>query len=210
MTREEDALRAAALGADFLGFIFHPESPRFVSPLQAAAISSPGVKRVGVFVRQGGGEILEIMEEARLDYAQFHGEQTIKDAEKIGRERVIRVLWPDRFEREDDFLRGSGEWKDRAALFLLDSGLKGGGSGAVIGASASPWFKKLGRPYLLAGGMNPGKLSRLWPSLDPMLKGFDLNSGVESAPGVKDRGLMAEAARLLGKPPEARRDAPPR
>jgi phosphoribosylanthranilate isomerase len=188
-----DCQAAWRLGADLAGFIFHPGSPRRVSPAEAAAADTGGLVRVGVFVAQGASEILEIMDEAALDLAQFHGRQTLKDAAQIGPERVVRVFWPERHAEDGSLDRELAEWRDAARMFLFDAGGSGGGHGRSL-AGGLDFLARAGKPSLLAGGLGPAILAKL-PDLaaSAMLAGFDLNSGVESSPGVKDYGLMAAA-----------------
>ena len=129
LTRQEDVDHAASLGAAMCGFIFHPRSPRGVTVAQAAALDSGAMLRVGVFVNQGADEIRRIMDEARLDYAQLHGHQSVECARAIGAERVIRVLWPDRYTHRALLYNDLQRNAEACAYYLLDAGLKGGGSG---------------------------------------------------------------------------------
>ena len=150
----EEAALASSLGASFCGFIFHPPSPRSVTPEAAAAMRTPGALRVGVFVRQQAAEIEEIMEKAGLDLAQLHGEHGLETAKALGRERVVKVFWPERRrmgpdgkeERLSDLLEG---WKDLAKMLLFDAGQSLGGHGRKLEASFSSPL-----PYLLAGGLS--------------------------------------------------------
>ncbi|MDR2366655.1 MAG: phosphoribosylanthranilate isomerase [Deltaproteobacteria bacterium] len=185
LARPQDATMAAILGADMCGFIFHPKSPRAVAPNLARAMATPGAKRVGVFVDQSPGEILEIMDEAGLDLAQFHGGQEPATALDLGPDRVIKVFWPER-QTAGELAGLMDLWKDLAAYFLFDSGTGGGGSGRPIRVPipASP------KPYLLSGGLTPEMARSLWPPEDPMLVGFDLNSGLEDAPRVKNANAL--------------------
>jgi phosphoribosylanthranilate isomerase len=198
LTRQEDASLAESLGAGFTGFVLHPGSPRHISARAVSGIRTNGPKRVGVFVNQKGPEILELMEEGRLDMAQLHGAQDERDAEIIGGSRVIRVLWPERHGSLEGFREEALRWAGLSALLLLDSGAGGGGHGRRIEGSALRFIRESPAPYILAGGLGPDALEGLWPSGDGMLLGFDLNSGVESAPGIKDRALMERAAAALG------------
>lgn len=190
LTRQEDVDAAARLGAQMCGFIFHAQSPRGISPGQAAALDSGPMKRVGVFVRQGLEEIRRVMEEARLDYAQLHGSQSVECAVALGAERVIRVLWPDRYAHRAllhaDLLRHA----DACAYYLLDAGLRGGGSGQRLDwddlASLRP-----PRPWLLAGGLSAANAAGAVRACNP--DGVDFNSGTEDAPGLKNKGSMEAA-----------------
>ncbi|MDR1314747.1 MAG: phosphoribosylanthranilate isomerase [Deltaproteobacteria bacterium] len=198
-----DALLAESLGADLAGFIFHPGSPRHLTPSAAAAADSGSLARVGVFVRQKAQEILEIMEEARLDLAQFHGPQTLKDASAVGPGRVLRVIWPERHASAGSLMAELSEWGGASRMFLFDAGLSGGGHGRAPGRGGAggsaggplSFLEFAGKPSLLAGGLGPESLGNFPdPSGFRYLAGFDVNSGAESSPGVKDHGLMAQAA----------------
>jgi phosphoribosylanthranilate isomerase len=155
---------------------------------------TPGAIRVGVFVQQESGEIMEAMEEANLDLAQLHGSQGPRTAEILGPEKVLRVFWPERESDPEAFEAALSEWRDLAKMFLFDAGFAGGGHGKKIKflpSVVSP------RPYLLAGGLRLSDVKALWPSTDKELLGFDLNSGLESAPGVKDLEAMKAFFRSL-------------
>ncbi|MDR1049837.1 MAG: phosphoribosylanthranilate isomerase [Deltaproteobacteria bacterium] len=181
LTRPQDSTLAAILGADMCGFIFHPPSPRSVTASRARLMPTPGVRRVGVFVDQGLQEILEFMEEACLDVAQLHGAQGPEVAGRLPPGRVIRVFWPES-QDSGELARQMDEWRALAHLYLFDAGSGGGGHGRRLAADVpeSPV------PYLLAGGLSPAQVRRRWPADDPMLAGFDLNSGLELSPGQKD------------------------
>ena len=190
LTRQDDVDAAARLGADFCGFIFHRASPRYVSPGQAIRLRSGGMRRVGVFVEQDAGEIVRIMREADIDLAQLHGAQSVECALAVGRERVIRVIWPDRYMHRALLYNEIRRYADSCAFYLLDAGLAGGGSGARL-----EWQDlngiKIARPWFLAGGLNAGNVERAVAQCLP--GGVDFNSGIEDAPGVKNARKMAAA-----------------
>jgi phosphoribosylanthranilate isomerase len=181
LCRPQDATTAAILGADFCGFIFYPKSPRAVTPVQASVMATPYSKRVGVFVENGLQETIDIMGKAVLEMAQLHGDQSPEFAHSLGPSKVIKVFWPDRHSPEE-LLELMNIWKNLATYFLFDAGKSGGGSGQAIQRA----IPKSPKPYFLAGGLNPEQIRSLWPSPDPMLVGFDLNSGLEESPGHKD------------------------
>jgi phosphoribosylanthranilate isomerase len=181
LTRPQDAAMAAILGADYCGFIFHPQSPRSVSPVSARRMPTPGAKRVGVFVDHSAEDILRIREVACLDLVQLHGDQGLELAWSLRPEEIIKVFWPER-QPPEELHKLMDLWKDLAGLFLFDSGASGGGQGRPIRGRlpVSP------NPYLLAGGMDAEAARSFWPPGDPMLAGFDFNSRLEEAPGLKD------------------------
>ena len=85
---------------------------------------------------------MDIMKTARLEFAQLHGAHSLDCARRIGPEKVIRVLWPDRYESVDALQREMELWADSCAWFLLDAGTQGGGHGVSLDwtslASLSP------------------------------------------------------------------------
>ncbi|MFT3958063.1 MAG: phosphoribosylanthranilate isomerase [Desulfovibrio sp.] len=190
LTRQEDVDHAASLGAAMCGFIFHPRSPRGVTVAQATALDSGSMLRVGVFVNQGADEIRRIMDEARLDYAQLHGHQSVECARAIGAERVIRVLWPDRYTHRALLYNDLQRNAEACAYYLLDAGLKGGGSGHKLDWSDLASLRPA-HPWLLAGGLSAANVAMAVGMCAPA--GVDFNSGVEDAPGCKNREKMAAA-----------------
>ena len=150
ITRQSDLSTAMGMGAHFCGFIFHPKSPRYIAPSRAAALDSALIRRVGVFVNQNAEEIMDIMKTARLEFAQLHGAQSLDCARRIGPEKVIRVLWPDRYESLDALQKEMELWADSCAWFLLDAGSQSGGHGVFPGLER-PGFPEI-PPALVPGG----------------------------------------------------------
>ena len=165
-------------------------------PERAAVIRSAHAKRVGVFVRQGAEEILSIVRQAGLDYVQLHGKQTCEDAERIGPQRVIRVLWPEACASVDELQAQLDAWAPYCAYYLLDAGARGqaGGTGRALDVSA---FNKLRfpHPWILAGGLCAENLPSVLAHCSP--DGIDLNSGVEIAPGLKDPARILAAVHAV-------------
>ena len=190
LTRQGDVDAAEKLGAGFCGFIFHPHSPRFISPEAAGELESGTMLRVGVFVTQDAEEILRIMKLARLDLAQLHGMQSIECARKVGVERVIRVIWPDRYSHRALLYNEVQKYANSCAYYLFDAGSSGGGSGQRL-----PWQELYGlkreHPFFLAGGLNAENVGQAIAGCDP--EGVDFNSGVEDSPGLKNSNKMQAA-----------------
>ena len=184
ITRQEDVDACLALGVDWLGFIFHPSSPRSISPEAAAGMRTGKAKRVGVCVTQQAEEIEDLMALAGLDLVQLHGGQSAACCERLGPDRVIKVFWPERFAEREELQSELIRFAPAAGAYLFDSGLTGGGRGQAISA---PWLGSVSspRPWLLAGGLGPDNIRDLLGACRP--QGLDLNSGVESAPGCKDQ-----------------------
>ncbi|MGE9985900.1 phosphoribosylanthranilate isomerase [Desulfovibrio sp. SGI.169] len=196
LTRQEDVDEAARLGADFCGFVFHSGSPRHIAPEQAARLKSGSMRRVGVFVEQEADEILRVMREARLDFAQLHGGQSVACARAVGAERVIRAIWPHRHPHRAQLHAELQRHADACACFLLDAGVAGGGSGRRLD------WRKLGEfkapaPWLLVGGLTADNVRQALSQCAP--DGVDFNSGIEDAPGQKNACEMAAAVAAVAQ-----------
>ena len=196
LTRQEDVDAASRLGADLCGFIFHPKSPRHIDPVRAARLQSGSMRRVGIFVEQDAGEILRVMDKARLDFAQFHGRQSVECALAVGPAKVIRVIWPDLYCHRALLHNELQKLAASCSMYLLDAGFSGGGSGRRL-----EWRDLAGlispHPWILAGGLNARNVGKALRQCDPA--GVDFNSGIEDAPGIKNSGAMNAAAEILLK-----------
>ena len=188
LTRVEDVGLACELGAAYVGFNFSAVSRRRIAAEDGHKLSlaaAPGVARVGVFVGESYETIGEVCEAARLDLVQLHRELRTEDLSRVPRPviAVAHVGGSGTKMPPDSLLAGC-----RAVLF--DTAVPGlpGGTGATF-----DWAVLQGLsapvPRFLGGGLTPenvvGAIGRVQPS------GVDVASGVESAPGVKDRNRMA-------------------
>jgi phosphoribosylanthranilate isomerase len=201
LTRAEDVRLCLRLGAAMTGFVFAASSPRRLSPAAAARLPCGEAARVGVFAGHTVEDVLRIMEQARLDYAQLHGVEDESCCRAVGRERVIKVVWPHKpgsGPGENGLDVSLNEQCQRfapvCAFFLLDAGIKGGGSGMTLPWTALRDFNPP-RPWLLAGGLSPENLPSAAASCSPWA--FDCNSGVEKSPGVKSAEKLTCIAREL-------------
>jgi phosphoribosylanthranilate isomerase len=185
ITRREDAIAAARLGFDAVGFIF-TESPRRIGADAARDIGAflpESVLRVGVFGNEEPEEIEKTFEYCRLDMVQLHGDQRPEEVARWG-SRAIKVL---RLRDEDDLIE-MAHYPDVFAI-LIDAwhpSLRGGTGKAcdwdLAGAAA-----KRGR-VILAGGLDPGNISSAIRRVRPF--GVDVCSGVEASAGRKAMSLM--------------------
>ena len=190
ITNVEDALAAVEAGADLLGFIFYPPSPRYVTMERTGDIiatlrrSERGTGReqplrmVGVFVDEELGRVLEAIRECDLDYAQLHGEETPEYVAALGR-HAIKAL---RVRSEADIEQLAAY---QATAFLLDAyhPTKSGGTGQAWDWELATAAKQYG-PVIVAGGLTPDNVAEVVCRVRPY--GVDVSSGVESAPGRKD------------------------
>lgn len=188
MTRAEDVDACEELGADFLGFIFHPSSPRNVDESFARSIKTDSAKKVGVFVKQNAAEVTEIMANGGLDFAQLHGGQNEEFCKIVGKERVIKVLWPLRYESAKEFQDDIDRFASHCSYLLFDAGNCGGGHGVSVEFGV---FENVNipLPWFLAGGLSAENLTEALTIAKPC--GVDLNSGVESVPGIKDKNKLS-------------------
>ena len=113
---------------------------------------------------------------------------------RIGPEKVIRVLWPDRYESVDALQREMELWADSCAWFLLDAGTQGGGHGVSLDWTSLASLSSP-RPWFLAGGLSSASLNRALEQCSP--DGIDLNSGVEAIPGQKSPQKLLAALKPL-------------
>ena len=183
ITRVDDALAAVGMGADALGFIFWPGSPRFVDPFQARTIVAalpPFVAVVGVFVNQAADHVNGVAALARLTAVQLHGDEDAAYAMAMTRPVVKAVSGA--VDREDG-------WPERVML-LVDAHdlVQRGGTGRTADWSAAAQIAQK-RRVILAGGLNPDNVNDAVAHVRPF--GIDVSSGVESSPGIKDRNRMA-------------------
>lgn len=191
ITSAGDAQAAVQAGADALGFVFAP-SPRRIAPERAKEIVGalpPFVSAVGVFVDEDPARVREIIALCGLDYAQFHGEEPpeICDAFAGRAIKAVRV-------RDADSLRDIDRYRVRA--FLLDGHLEGkrGGTGVSFPWELARMARSPGRTIILSGGLNCGNVAQAIRIAMPYA--VDASSGVESEPGRKDHGRMAEFIRI--------------
>ncbi len=195
MTRMQDVELCASLGADLLGFIFHPKSPRNVDPDFVASVKT-GITKVGVFVDQPHPEVLEIMEHCGLHAAQLHGDQDFHFCWRIGPDRSIKTFWPAMYKSAKALENAMAGYEEACGHFLLDAGTIGqGGTGETIDFGILQDIE-IQTPWFLAGGLGPHNLREAL-ALNP--SGLDINSGVEREPGVKDEAKLREVFGILAE-----------
>jgi phosphoribosylanthranilate isomerase len=183
ITNLEDALLAAELGADALGFIFYAKSPRKVAPEAAREIIAqlpPFVAAVGVFVDEAAAVVQELAAKVGLDWVQLHGQESPEYCRSLGR-KVIKGF---RIKDEDSLRRLAG-YQGAAQALLLDTYKKGqvGGTGTVFDWQLAREAKQYGR-IILAGGLNPDNVAQAITIVQPAA--VDAASGTEAVPGRKD------------------------
>ncbi len=190
ITNVEDALQAVGAGADAIGFVFHDQSPRALSPEQAAAIVQalpPFVQAVGLFVNAGVDFVNATANACRLDIVQLHGDE-MPDFCGLVQRRVIKAF------RIKDVTSLDAMKNYRVAGYLLDawSPKAFGGTGTTFNWEIARIAGKFG-PIILAGGLTPDNVRQAVQTVAPY--GVDVSSGVETAPGRKDPEKVREFIR---------------
>ena len=183
ITNLEDALLAAELGADALGFIFYAKSPRKVDAEIARSIIAqlpPFVAAVGVFVDEDTTVVRELSANVGLDWVQLHGQESPDYCRSLGR-KVIKA-----FRIQDGHsLRRLADYQGAVQALLLDTYKKGqaGGTGEIFDWHLARKAKKYG-PIILAGGLTAENVAQAIATAGP--EAVDAASGTEAAPGKKD------------------------
>ena len=193
ITRVEDALAAVRLGADALGFIFVPASPRYINPVNAAKIIKklpPFVSKVGVFVNEDPRLALDSSRTAGVDVVQLHGDEPPEYCAGFPMP-VIKV-----FSVGADFDPSVMRRYDVAG-YLLDTWdpKRRGGSGNTFDWSIAAKARGMYDTVILSGGLSPLNLREAIDAARPYA--VDLNSGVEVSPGVKDHDKIKAAVSIV-------------
>lgn len=199
LTNTDDALLTVALGADALGFVFAPGSPRQITPAAAADIVKRlphGTLTVGVFRDERPERVVEVVNTVGLRGAQLHGREPLSEVRTI-RERIPFVIQA--FRAGDPALATVANGP--ADLVLLDAPEPG--AGQVFDWALTERVPR-GVPMLLAGGLTPDNVGEAIRAVRPF--GVDVSSGVESQPGTKDPRKLRhfiEVAREVATGPAA-------
>jgi len=182
MTRVEDAQAAVDNGADALGLVFYPPSPRYVSIAAAQAIAqslAPFVQLVGLFVNAEPTYVQSVLAQVPLDLLQFHGDETESACCRYHRPyiKAIRV-------KADTSIAACVTHYPSARGLLLDAYVKGipGGTGTPFDWSQVP--AELNKPLILAGGLTPENVQQAIRMTQ--VYAVDVSGGVERTKGIKD------------------------
>ena len=185
ITRAEDALAAADLGASAIGFVFCRDSPRSITPERAKAIVDclPAcVSAIGVFADEPAEAVRDVARFVGLSAVQLHGGETPEEAAGLGL-RVVKAIGATL-----DALSSLEAWP-RSATILVDAAddVRRGGTGLRADWQVAREMA-LRRPLWLAGGLTPDNVAQAIREVRPV--GVDVSSGVESAPGIKDGAAL--------------------
>jgi phosphoribosylanthranilate isomerase len=186
ITRAEDARAAARAGADAIGLVFFPPSPRYLSTERAVEIRdalAPFVQTVALFVNPDAAQVAQVLQRVRPALLQFHGEETAQFCSQFGTPFVKAC----RVKPGVDALEYLRPFS-RAAAWLFDSHVpEYGGVGEAFDWSLVPATQE--RPVILSGGLSRENVAEAVRRVRPW--GVDVSSGVESAKGIKDAAKIA-------------------
>ncbi len=204
LTRPQDVDAAVDAGADAIGLVFHPASPRHVTLALAANLASrlpPFVTPVGLFVNAGRPEVEAALAAMPTLLLQFHGDESAADCDAYGRPYLRAARMAAGFDLLDFGRRFSG-----AQALLLDAHAPGyGGGGKVFDWSLVP-AAVAERRLVLSGGLHAANVAAGIAQLRPWA--VDVSSGVESSRGVKDPAAIRRFCDAV-RDADARIDATP-
>jgi phosphoribosylanthranilate isomerase len=186
ITTLEDARFASGAMADFLGFIFYSESPRYVEPAKAGAIINwlEGPKKVGVFVNQPLDDVNSIATQTGIDMVQLHGNESPEYCNLIDLP-VIKTFRVSDDTSGEELKKWTDSYRDCTEYILFDTKTDSewGGTGKAFDWNLISDISGE-QPFFLAGGLNAGNVEKAIRNVNPSV--VDLSSGLEEAPGLKD------------------------
>ncbi len=188
LTNLADAVKATELGADFLGFIQVPDTPRYIQPETLRMIVSGlprEIPKVGVFMNETAERLADIMAYCGLDVAQLHGDES----EQFSRGLAGRRIWKTVFLADETDVACALPYPAEALLVDFASGAQRGGTGQLANWDLAARLARQ-RQTLLAGGLNPGNVREAIRQVRPW--GVDVSSGVEASKGKKDHGKLRD------------------
>jgi phosphoribosylanthranilate isomerase len=193
ITNVQDASFVATCGADAIGFIFYPKSPRYVAPEMVKTIIEilpTEIAKVGVFVNHDVAAVKEIIDFCGLDMVQLHGDETPAYCSQFPRSLVIKGLAP----RTEDDLKKMKAYPVKAILVDAYDQKRYGGTG-----EQSDWILaakvKTAHPLILAGGLSMTNIQEAIEHASP--HAVDINSGAELSPGKKDHHKVKAIIELV-------------
>ena len=177
----------ASIGAEYIGFVFYPKSPRFLNAFDAKEIASyldPTQKKVGLFVNADINVIKHISDFVNLDMIQLHGDETIEDI-KIIKKMINKPIIKALPVNTDKDIKNSKKIEEVCDMILFDSKTNIG----ISGGTGKPFDwnllknLKLKKKWLLAGGLNINNIEDALSITNAPV--IDISSGVEKKKGIK-------------------------
>lgn len=192
ITTLEDARFASGALADYLGFIFYDQSPRYIEPAKAGAIINwiEGPQKVGVFVNQPLDDVNDIAKQTGIDLVQLHGDESPGYCDMMNFP-VIKAFHIKTDTNSGDLAAEIEAYKNSADYFLFDTKIDSlyGGTGQTFDWSLLQDLS-CGKPFFLSGGLNAQNVTEAIQKVSPDV--VDLSSGLEESPGLKDFNKIEE------------------
>jgi len=187
---------AAEAGADYIGLIFFPKSPRHIEPEAARALvrrAAGKVKTVAVLVDPDDAAVDRVAKEVGPDFLQLHGSETPERTAAIKARSGLPIIKAISVEARSDAAKASA-YRGIAELILFDAkadpaALLPGGNGVAFDWTALSG-RSIDRPFALSGGLTAGNVGEAIAITHASV--VDVSSGVERAPGDKDAGLVRD------------------
>lgn len=195
MQDPENLLNIAALHPDFLGFIFVPNSPRYIQ-LENLPSLPPTIQKVGVFVNAKHEIILQNVQQYELDFVQMHGDESPEECAALAH-RGLKIIKAFRVHPNFDF-RSTKAFEPYCAYFLWDTfmPIAYGGTGHTFDWNLLRKYSG-STQYFIGGGIGTHNLNALLPHLTETCYAIDLNSQIEQAPGLKDLSLAKKCIQIV-------------
>ncbi len=184
------------LGVDWMGFIFYPKSPRFVSEIPAYLPTR--AKRVGVFVNESIKNILKTVKLFQLDFVQLHGDESPEFCDEIG-DNGLKIIKA--FSIENEFPSEKvNTYHGKCDYILFDTRTNlHGGSGKKFNWDILSDYRGE-TPFLLSGGISPDDIHAVKSFSHPKCIGIDINSKFEIGPALKDAELVKQFIDKIREP----------
>lgn len=196
ITNKQDAISAAGLGVDMLGFVCYKKSKRYVEPKTIKDIANelpPYVAKVGIFVDEDPEKVSEIAQDCLFDMLQFHGEESPEYC--AGFKNSYKIIKAFRI-KDQKSLKGINDYNTDYYLLDTYSAQSQGGTGKCFNWNILTGYELL-RPVILSGGLTPSNVLQAIDIVSPY--GVDVSSGVERSPGKKDLDLMKKFVENIRK-----------
>jgi phosphoribosylanthranilate isomerase len=207
ITSVEAVEAAVTAGAAYGGLVFHPASPRFVTPDAARLLADRmrgRLKIVALIADMDDGGIEALVQTVHPDFLQLHGNETPRRAAQIRDRFGIAVIKALPIAQASDF-DAVAEYEEVADMLMFDASPPAGAARAGGHGAAFDWTlldgRIFGKPWFLAGGLTPQNVARA--TLLSQARMVDVSSGVESAPGVKDAARIADFLNATKSPSRA-------
>ncbi len=195
ITQLKQVQQLEGLNIDFVGFIFDKNSPRYVvGKLDGKEIKNADydLKKVGVFVNPSYSDILDAIEEFGLDVVQLHGEETPEFCSDLNEDvEVVKVFHVDADTKSINELVAPYDEACDYYLFDTKTATAKGGTGKQFDWSILE-KSKIEKPFFISGGIGVSDLAKIRSFKHPDFYGVDINSKVETEPGVKDMSLVLQ------------------